>query len=279
MLLPTGKQIKAGGSNMMFARARAGVQIGYDILGTGRPIVMLHDFGESSRFWCEYGYVKSCLTEGRQVVLIDLRGHGDSSEPLDATACDPINCSLDVIEVLDHAGIRRADILGYGFGGRIALCIAAWASDRVDAAAAGGAHPFAERIQLGPCKSAKGLEDWGGLSDNKSTRKAPARTSTDDTPLPAATISDWPDISDAVARSGVPVLLIVGDKDPHYPLCLSFTEQSGAQTIVLENHDYETTAAAGSTEFLPQVLRFFESPTDNTTMERLLPNRPSGSRP
>ena len=86
----------------MFATARGGVRIGYDILGSGRPIVMLHDFGESSRFWCDCGYVKSCLTEGRQAVLVDLRGHGDSSEPSDASGCDPINCSWDVIAVLDH---------------------------------------------------------------------------------------------------------------------------------------------------------------------------------
>ena len=66
---------------MMFATARGDVRIGYDVLGTGRPIVMLHDFGESSRFWCEHGCVKTCLTEGRQIVLIDLRSHGDSSQP------------------------------------------------------------------------------------------------------------------------------------------------------------------------------------------------------
>ena len=96
---------------MMFATARGDVRIGYDVLGTGRPIVMLHDFGESSRFWCEHGCVKTCLTEGRQIVLIDLRSHGDSSQPFDATACDPINCSWDVIAVLDHGERARASEL------------------------------------------------------------------------------------------------------------------------------------------------------------------------
>jgi pimeloyl-ACP methyl ester carboxylesterase len=228
---------------MMFATARGGVRIGYDILGSGRPIVMLHDFGESSRFWCDCGYVKSCLTEGRQAVLVDLRGHGDSSEPSDASGCDPINCSWDVIAVLDHAGIARADILGYGFGGRVALCTAAWASDRVHAVAAGGAHPFAQRTEV-------------GLGD----------------------ALDWPDISEAVTRSGVPVLLFVGEKDPHCPLCLSYGERSGATVIILKQRDYASTATAPS-EFLPQVLRFFEAPTNYSWSEHLPPSRWSGSWP
>ena len=91
---------------MKFAAARGNVQIAYDVLGAGAPVVMLHDFGESSGFWYEFGYVKTCLAQGRQVVLVDLRGHGDSSEPVDAMAYGPIHCSWDVIAVLDHAGIR-----------------------------------------------------------------------------------------------------------------------------------------------------------------------------
>jgi pimeloyl-ACP methyl ester carboxylesterase len=258
MLLSAGKQLQAGGSKMMFATARGGVRIGYDILGAGQPIVMLHDLGKSSRFWCDYGYVKSCLTEGRQAVLIDLRGHGDSSEPFDASACDPINCSWDVIAVLDHAGIGRADILGYGFGGRVALCTAAWSSDRVHAVAAGSAHPFAERSRLGPGEAAE-------IRGTPTTEAAPM-------------MGDWPDISEAVVRSGVPVLLFVGEKDPHCPLSLSYGEQSGATVIVLTGRDYVTTAAAPS-EFLPKVLEFFESPIDHTWSEHLPRSRWSGSWP
>jgi pimeloyl-ACP methyl ester carboxylesterase len=265
---------------MMFATARGDVRIGYDVLGTGRPIVMLHDFGESSRFWCEHGCVKTCLTEGRQIVLIDLRSHGDSSQPFDATACDPINCSWDVIAVLDHAAIGRADMLGYGFGGRIALCIAAWASNRVHAVAAGGAHPYAERTHLSSDGSVRGLEPCGRpTTEDAHTAPEHQLTSHVLAPLSTALASDWPDISDAVARSGVPILLFVGEKDPHFSLCLSFAEQSGAQAIALENHDYTTTATAGTAEFLPQVLRFFESPSEFTTSERLPPSRWSGSWP
>jgi hypothetical protein len=67
--------------------------------------------------------------------------------------------------------------------------------------------------------------------------------------------------AEAVARSGVPVLLFVGRKDPRYPLVLSFAEQSGAKVIVLAEYDCATTApAAGSAEILSRILAFFEAP-------------------
>ena len=260
---------------MMYATACDGVRIGYDILGTGRPLVMLHDFGQSSRFWCEHGYVKSCLTEGWQVLLIDLRSHGGSSKPSDATACAPINCSWDVIAVLDHAGIPRADILGYGFGGRTALCVAARASDRVHAVAAGGAHPFAERTSFSA--NGKWLEAPGWLSGERLRAPAHHIISVEGAPLSAA--HDWPDISDAIARSGLPVLLFVGDKDPHFGLSTSCAEQCGARLIVLANHDYATTAETGMAEALPQILSFLDAPEKCTRQERLPLCRWSGSWP
>jgi pimeloyl-ACP methyl ester carboxylesterase len=98
---------------MRFA-ARGPIQIAYDIVGTGAPIVMLHEFGESSGFWREFGFVEACLAHGRRVVLVDLRGQGDSSKPCDPTAYGAVNCSRDVLAVLDVAAIERADFLGYG---------------------------------------------------------------------------------------------------------------------------------------------------------------------
>jgi pimeloyl-ACP methyl ester carboxylesterase len=180
-----------------FAAAQGNVQIAYDVLGAGAPVLMLHDFGQSSGFWYESGYVKTCLAQARQVVLVDLRGHGDSSEPADSTAYGPVTCSQDVIAVLDHAGIRRADVLGDGVGGRIALCVAARAPDRVHAVAAGAAHPFAERAQRCRDALAKGLEPWGKLIETDAGMTIAWRrlTSNDPATLSVAGSCDWSDIA------------------------------------------------------------------------------------
>jgi pimeloyl-ACP methyl ester carboxylesterase len=262
---------------MKFTAARGNVQIAYDVLGAGAPVVMLHDFGQSSGFWYEFGYVKTCLARGRKVILVDLRGHGDSSDPVDALAYGPIHCCWDVITVLDHAGIGRADVLGDGVGGRIALCMAAFAPRRVHAVAAGRAHPFAERHH-GAGQSL--VETWVKLVQAKADAAVVKRhrlTSNGPAALKASMASDWPDIANAVVRSRVPIQLFVGKEDPRYSLVLSFAEQSGAKVIVLPNHDYATTAAAEAAELLPRILAFFESPEGSTSAERLPPCLWSGS--
>jgi len=118
--------------------------------------------------------------------------------------------------------------------------------------AAGAAHPFAERAQRCRDALAKGLEPWGKLIETDAGMTIAGRrrlTSNDPATLSVAGSCDWSDIAEAVARSGVPVLLFVGREDPRYPLVLSFAEQSGAKVIVLAEYDYATTVpAAGSSE-------------------------------
>jgi pimeloyl-ACP methyl ester carboxylesterase len=248
---------------MRFA-ARGPIQIAYDIVGTGAPIVMLHEFGESSGFWREFGFVDACLAHGRRVVLVDLRGQGDSSKPCDPTAYGAVNCSRDVLAVLDDAAIERADFLGYGIGGRIALDVAAFTPERVRAVAAGGAHPFAERMQLWRDALAKELETWvdiveakaGGLS--AATRRR--LLANDPAAMVAIAEYDRPDIADALARSGVPILLFLDKDDPRYPLALSFAEQTGATVVGLAGHGCIAAATAAHTEILPRILDFFEEP-------------------
>ena len=254
---------------MRFA-ARGPIRIAYDIVGTGAPIVMLHEFGESSGFWREFGYLEACLAHGRRVVLVDLRGHGDSSKPCDPTAYGAVNCSRDVLAVLDDAAIERADFLGYGIGGRIALDIAAFTPERVRAVAAGGAHPFAERMQLWRDALADGhLESWvdivaaktGGLSATTRRRLL----ANDPAVMVAMAECDRPDIADALARSGIPVLLFLGKDDPRYPLALSFAEQTGATVIDVAGHGCIAAATAAHTGILPRILDFFEKPRTRST--------------
>jgi pimeloyl-ACP methyl ester carboxylesterase len=240
-----------------------GVQIAYDALGSGAPIAMLHDLGESSGFWLESGYVERCLAHGRRVILIDLRGHGASGKPVEAAAYGLYQWSADVLAVLNDAGIGRADLLGYGLGGRIALCLAGVAPNRLHAACVGGAHPFSEPAQ--PCGEAlsKGLDSWIKLVEAKAGGISPDRRqrlkANDPAALLHAVRCEQPDMAEALAASGVPLLLFVGKDDPRYPLALSFADEAGAKLIGLAGHDHASALAAGL-ELLPQILEFFERP-------------------
>jgi len=53
------------------------------------------------------------------VIALDCRGHGESEKPHDPTAYETDIMAADVVRLLDHLEIERADFLGYSMGGRI----------------------------------------------------------------------------------------------------------------------------------------------------------------
>src|SRR6185312_10109372 len=65
----------------MIALSADGVPIAYSVHGAGAPLILLHGFTETSASWEEIGYIEPFLRAGRQVVLIDARGHGASGKP------------------------------------------------------------------------------------------------------------------------------------------------------------------------------------------------------
>ncbi len=93
------------------------LQIYYEIHGSGgTPLVLLHGGVVGS---VTFAPLLPALSASRQVVTIDLQGHGhtrDIDRPLRSeTMAD------DVAGVLAHLGIEQADMLGYSMGGGVAL--------------------------------------------------------------------------------------------------------------------------------------------------------------
>lgn len=94
------------------------------------PIVLLHGFMQSSKSW---GFVASGLAEDHCVYALDLVGHGQSDRPDDAAAydydavADSVAAFLDKVACVNPAdgSRRKAHVLGYSMGGRIALALVA----------------------------------------------------------------------------------------------------------------------------------------------------------
>lgn len=96
------------------------------------PILLLHGFTSYSFWtWIESGATARIFDAGRQVVAIDLRGHGASDRPQDAAAFRASRIAQDVIEVADALGLRRYQLAGYSLGGLLAL-LAATRDPRVE---------------------------------------------------------------------------------------------------------------------------------------------------
>lgn len=93
-----------------------GALYGYEIHGQGAPLLLLHGgFGTLDMF----GPQLERLAERRQVIAVDLYGHGRTA--LTDRPIDPIAIADDMASVVRGLGFERVDAMGYSFGGMIAF--------------------------------------------------------------------------------------------------------------------------------------------------------------
>jgi len=96
-----------------------GVEIYYEIHGSGKPLVLLHGgFGSIEMF----GPVLAALAESRQVIGVDLQGHGRTL-PFDRPMSFEAFAS-DVAELIRWLGYEKVDVMGYSLGGNTAVRVA-----------------------------------------------------------------------------------------------------------------------------------------------------------
>jgi pimeloyl-ACP methyl ester carboxylesterase len=102
-----------------FFAGQDGVQLAYRELGAGRPLVLIHGYFSSAEVnWVRYGHAARLADAGYRVVLPDLRGHGDSAKPHDASAYPPDALAEDGLALLEHLGLTDYDLGGYSLGAR-----------------------------------------------------------------------------------------------------------------------------------------------------------------
>jgi pimeloyl-ACP methyl ester carboxylesterase len=98
------------------------ISIAYEIVGVGDPILLVHGFASNrSMNWRTPGWFDTLSRAGRQVIAPDMRGHGESSKPHQREAYDEGEMAGDVVRLLDHLGLPRADVMGYSMGGFIVM--------------------------------------------------------------------------------------------------------------------------------------------------------------
>jgi pimeloyl-ACP methyl ester carboxylesterase len=75
---------------------------------------------------------------GRRAVALDLRGHGESDKPHDPAAYARADMAGDVLALMDHLDLQRADLMGYSMGSHLALALSLAAPGRVSNLILGG---------------------------------------------------------------------------------------------------------------------------------------------
>jgi pimeloyl-ACP methyl ester carboxylesterase len=93
-----------------------GLNLYYEIHGTGEPLILLHGgLGAGEMF----GEIMPLLSNARRVIAVDLQAHGrtaDIDRPLSLEAM-----ADDIAALIKHLGIEKADVMGYSLGGGVAL--------------------------------------------------------------------------------------------------------------------------------------------------------------
>ncbi|TMC72561.1 MAG: alpha/beta hydrolase [Chloroflexi bacterium] len=96
-----------------------GIKLYYEIHGTGEPLILLHGgLGATSMF----GPNLPALAERRQVIGVDLQGHGrtaDIDRPISTEAM-----AEDIAALIKHLKLERPDVMGYSLGGGVAVLLA-----------------------------------------------------------------------------------------------------------------------------------------------------------
>src|SRR5829696_2463079 len=97
-----------------------GLEMYYEIHGTGDPLVLLH--GAFSAIGTSFGELLPSLAERRQIIAFEMQAHGrtaDIDRPLSIE-----QMADDTAAALQYLGIEVADIFGYSMGGSVALHLA-----------------------------------------------------------------------------------------------------------------------------------------------------------
>ncbi|HEX7007932.1 MAG TPA: alpha/beta fold hydrolase [Alphaproteobacteria bacterium] len=235
------------------------VEISYRVAGEGAPLVLLHGFGDSSESWSEYGFVAPLREAGRQLVMIDARGHGRSGRPHDPSAYAPYARAADVVAVLDALRLPRADVLGYSMGGWTGYCVAKFFPERLRSLIAGGTQPYGQSLEPYRRIMACGLDSWADVIEEMADRPVPRRRilANDIAALRAVVADDRPNIAASVARSGVPMLLYAGGDDPLHDLIRRFSREAGADFLSLPGRNHVQTLLAAEA-VVPAAVAFLE---------------------
>lgn len=106
-----------------------GVELGIEVRGAGPALVCVHGFGGAKEDFADH---LDFLAATHRVVLVDLRGHGDSDGPPDTAAYSLDRCATDVLAVADALGLDRFRLLGHSMGGMVVRRVALAAPDRVE---------------------------------------------------------------------------------------------------------------------------------------------------
>jgi non-heme chloroperoxidase len=207
-----------------------GIRMHYAEQGSarGEPIILLHGYSDS---WFSFSRVLTPLARDARVYALDLRGHGKTDKP--TAGYHMRDLAADVLAFMDAKGIVRATVIGHSMGGFVAQQVALAAPRRVS-----------HLVLVGTATTPRNIAGFDDLVQAVASLADPVpeafarefQLSTVHTPVGDAFIDRavaeslrlparvWREIATgmkatdravALGRSGIPTLVLRGEKDAY----------------------------------------------------------------
>jgi pimeloyl-ACP methyl ester carboxylesterase len=219
-------------------RGRAEVRRYAPVVRT-EPVLLVHGFASSfEREWREPGWVDLLTEAGREVIALDLLGHGTAQKPHDPGAYADLEAC---VEGVLPAG-QVVDAIGFSLGAQLLLAVASRVPDRFGRLVLGGVGTNV--FSQGSVEDvARAVERGDGGADDASVARAFAQFATapgNDRDALAACLRGRRRRLDPAQLAGLtcPVLVVLGDRDfagPADPLVEALPD---ARLVTLRGADH-----------------------------------------
>ncbi len=193
-----------------------GVRLAFREIGRGRPLLLFHGYMGSARLWIDPGYAGKFAALGHRVILPDLRGHGDSDKPHQATAYPPDVLSDDALALVAQLGLVEYDVGGYSLGARVVLRMLARGARPGCAVLGGQGLDILDRATERTIRNRNILSKFGTFENGtreKETENWIQKTGGDPVALLHVLYAFVDTPREALAQIQVPTLVIAGTED------------------------------------------------------------------
>ena len=194
-----------------------GQRLTWHEMGEGMPVLLLHGLFSSAFInWVRYGHAEAIAANGRRVIMLDHRAHGDSAKPHDPAAYPNDVLTTDALALVRHLDLSDYDLVGYSLGARTAarmigkgaaprrLVLAGMGLEGLVGTSGRADHFRSILTNLG--KHERGSPEWMAEAFLKTTKGDPEAL--------LLLLDSWGDVSEAdLTRITMPTLVVAGAED------------------------------------------------------------------
>jgi pimeloyl-ACP methyl ester carboxylesterase len=198
-----------------------GIDLHYEIVGDGEPLLWLHGFLGCGDDW---RYVFKDPPAGYQLIAPDLRGHGVSTNPPGTFSFR--DGARDIASLARHLGLTRVKAIGLSGGGITLLHLATSHPALLDAMVVVSAPPYfpeqARAIQRQTSEALLGEATMAHMRRSHKQGEAQIQALLAHARALADSYDDVNFTPSLLSTIGARTLIVFGDSDPFYPVSLAF---------------------------------------------------------